>query len=137
MQLRTFERIKHVILTPVKWSSVNGLLTATDKINRRAIVAKFRTELSALFTEQPSEHVITSDELPVQIRQVIESQAGSQVPGTVPVSAVLVDSIATIELINRLSQLFAVPLDHKCLIDLLVNHVRVLLKIVVITNCLI
>jgi ethanolamine ammonia-lyase large subunit len=114
-----------VILTPVKWSSANGLLTATDKINRRAIVAKFSAQLAALFTEHEPEHVInSSDALSVQIRQVIESQVGARVSGTVPVSAVLVDSIATIELVNTLALQFNVPLDHKCAIDLLVNHVR-------------
>ncbi len=114
-----------MILTPVKWSSANGLLTATDKINRRAIIAKFRTELSKLLCEQDPEHVtVTSDELSVQIRQVIESQVGARVPGTVPVSAVLSDSIATIQLVNRLAAQFHVPLDHKCAIDLLANHVR-------------
>jgi fatty acid CoA ligase FadD9 len=122
-KLRSFERIKHVILTPVKWSSANGLLTATDKINRRAIVAKFSAQLAALFTEHEPEHVInSSDALSVQIRQVIESQVGARVSGTVPVSAVLVDSIATIELVNTLALQFNVPLDHKCAIDLLVNH---------------
>ena len=114
-----------MILTPVKWSSVNGLLTATDKINRRAIVAKFRTELSELFSEQEHEHeIVSSDDLSVQIRQVIESQVGARVPGTVPVSAVLSDSIAIIQLVNLLAAQFNVPLDQKCAIDLLANHVR-------------
>lgn len=115
-----------MILTPVKWSSANELLTATDKINRRAVVAKFSAQLATLFTDQrePEHPISASDTLPVQIRQVIEAQIGARVPDNVRVSAALVDSIATIELVNSLALQFRVPLDHKCAIDLLVNHVR-------------
>lgn len=116
---------------------MNGLLTATDKINRRAIVTKFRAELSAVFNDNFSQIANQSDNVPDQIRQLIESHIGASVPHDGSLSAVLVDSIAVIELVNRLAVQFGVPLDHKLAIDLIVNHVGHVAIFAAATHCLI
>lgn len=47
-QMRPFERALDVFILSETWTPENGLLTATSKLNRTAIVAKYRQELESL-----------------------------------------------------------------------------------------
>lgn len=49
-QLQGFEMPRGLLLTPVAWTSENGLMTGSIKVDRRAIAARFATELSACYS---------------------------------------------------------------------------------------
>ena len=50
-QLRPYERVKDIYVASEKMTPDNGLLTATSKLNRRAILAKYRTQLDSLYSQ--------------------------------------------------------------------------------------
>lgn len=51
-QLRPYEKVRDILISPTLMTADNGLLTATSKLNRRAILNKYRNQLEALY-ERP------------------------------------------------------------------------------------
>lgn len=47
--LRGIEMIRGVILSPEEWTPQNGLVTSAQKLNRRAVVDRFKAEIDAAY----------------------------------------------------------------------------------------
>jgi long-chain acyl-CoA synthetase len=49
--LQGIEIIQNVILSPDEWTPQSGLVTNAQKLNRRAVVDKFKYEIDAAYAE--------------------------------------------------------------------------------------
>lgn len=121
-QMRPFERALDIIVISEDWTPENGLLTATSKLNRSAVVAKYRQQLEDLYQkknqhddgsgkpkEGEGEGKGTSSEALEKIKEVLSkvlAAKGEDVYVTNDLNLVStgLDSMSAIKLVNSLNR---------------------------------
>jgi fatty acid CoA ligase FadD9 len=115
-QLRAYEKVRNIFVTSENFTPDNGLLTATSKLNRTAILNKFRPQLDALYssaptTEESRQQAASSDnsEALLQLKAIVAGSLSRQVQDSsisndMHLASSGLDSLAALRLVNTIKQ---------------------------------
>jgi thioester reductase-like protein len=117
-QLRPYEKVRDIFVTSERFTPDNGLLTATSKLNRRAILNKYRSQLDALY-ESPtslekadlsaSQELAGDSEALHQLKQLVaqalpSSSSDLKIENDMHLATSGLDSMAALKLVKTISE---------------------------------